>query len=86
MNRDVCMHFNPVDLPCAKCKEPPALRYIPADTAKCAGNPIKRECETCLRKLLPVHPDAHRQTYMGPWIIEDEPCPRRWVEDENHHH
>lgn len=21
MNRDVCEHFNPVDLPCDKCKE-----------------------------------------------------------------
>ena len=25
MNRDVCEHFNPVDLPCEKCKQPEAL-------------------------------------------------------------
>lgn len=59
-------------------------RYISADTAKCAGNPTHTECKDCLRRLLPVHPNAFMQTWMGPWVMDDEPCPRRWVEDENH--
>lgn len=59
-------------------------RYIATDTAKCAGNPAHTECKDCLRRLLPVHPNATMQTWMGPWVMDDEPCPRRWVEDENH--
>jgi len=28
MNRDVCEHFTPLDLPCDKCKEPPLPRTL----------------------------------------------------------
>ena len=59
------------------------IRYIPQDNAKCPGNPIKEECETCLRKILPIHPDTYAQVWQGPWVIEDRPCPRRWVEDDH---
>lgn len=60
------------------------MRYIPSDTAKCGGNPVKTECSTCLRKTLPERPGAPYQTYMGFWIM-DTPCPHRWVEDEDRH-
>jgi hypothetical protein len=56
------------------------MRYISSDDAKCVGNPMRDECDTCLRKTLEVHPQAVRQTWIGPWVISDEPCPRRWAE------
>ena len=37
MNRDVCEHFNPADLPCDKCKAEPAqepVAWIYADPDK----------------------------------------------------
>jgi len=55
-------------------------RYISQDTAKCHGNPLHKECEDCLRRVLPMNPDALRQVWVGPWIMDDEPCPSRWVE------
>lgn len=57
----------------------PPVRYIPSDTAKCAGNPVKDECKTCLRFTLPVNPAGHYQTHIGPWL-QDEPCPLKWTE------
>ena len=51
-------------------------KFIGQDTAKCAGNPIKDECKTCLRFLLPVNPESTHQVWMGPWVM-DEPCPSR---------
>lgn len=60
-------------------------RYIPSDVPKCSGNPAKLECDGCLRKLLPEHPNAAYQTYMGFWIM-DTPCPHRWTDDANQHY
>ncbi len=56
------------------------MRYISQDVAKCAGNPLHSECNTCLRKTLPMNPNAMRQVWVGPWVMDDEPCPSRWVE------
>lgn len=56
MNRDVCEHFNPVDLPCDKCKreamtQPTALFL--ADILEDAGKPadIAEKCASELRRL-----------------------------------
>lgn len=56
------------------------MRYIPADVAKCEGNPALRECNDCLRRILPVHPESIRQVYMGTWVIDGEPCASKWTE------
>ena len=50
MNRDVCEHFTPVDLPCDKCKQPTALRL--ADRLRDGwGLELRREAEAELRRL-----------------------------------
>ena len=84
MNRDICEHLVPTDLHCDHCadKQAATVRYIPNDTAKCLGNPLLEECNDCLRKKLLVRPGSYRQVWVGPWIKE-EPCPHRWIEDEN---
>lgn len=53
------------------------MNYEPSDFARCAGNPCFDYCKACKRNLKnsPVHPEATRQYYMGPWIMEDERCP-----------
>lgn len=56
-------------------------RYIASDDAKCAGNPLRYECDDCLRKILPVHPKSTRQLWLAVWMMGD-PCPSRWVENE----
>jgi hypothetical protein len=62
------------------------MRYIPSDTAKCAGNPSLPECSECLRMTLPMNPDAQRQVWIAAWVIKDQPCPSRWREyDESQH-
>lgn len=49
MNRDVCEHFNPIDLPCDKCK-PEALRL--ADALEMSSNHgMRREAAAELRRL-----------------------------------
>ena len=64
---------------CNQGRSPCDCQFISQDTAKCAGNPEHAECKQCLRYLLPVNPNASRQVWMGPWIM-DEPCPSRMVE------
>lgn len=56
------------------------MKYISQDDAKCAGNPESDACTDCLRKTLPVNPDALRQVWVAPWLMRDDPCPSRWVE------
>lgn len=52
MNRDVCEHFNPVDMPCDKCK-PEALRL--ADALEMSSNHgLRREAAAELRRLAAV--------------------------------
>jgi hypothetical protein len=46
---------------------------LSADTARCAGT-HRNECNQCMRRLSPSH---ERQVWMGPWVMEDEPCPYR---------
>jgi hypothetical protein len=58
-------------------------RFINADEAKCASNPLHEECKDCLRNVLPVNPASLRQVWVGPWVIDDEPCPSRWVRSED---
>jgi hypothetical protein len=50
------------------------MNYLPNDVARCAGA-HKPECEDCLRniKVSPLHPDAFRSVWIGPWVL-DEPC------------
>jgi DMSO/TMAO reductase YedYZ molybdopterin-dependent catalytic subunit len=57
-------------------------RYIYQDEAKCYGNPLHDECGTCLRKTLPTNPASVRQVWIGPWVLDDEPCPSRWTEEQ----
>lgn len=60
--------------------------YMPSDVAKCAGNRMRSDCNSCARLLLPVHPEAVRQSWMAPWEM-DGSCPSylrdpretRWV-------
>lgn len=49
------------------------IPVLSADTARCAGS-HRPECADCLRRLSPPH---ERQVWMGPWVIEDEPCPSK---------
>jgi len=53
------------------------MRYEAQDFARCAGNPCFAYCKQCKRNVFnsPVDPDAMRQWYMGPWVVEDEKCP-----------
>ena len=53
------------------------MRFEAQDFARCAGNPCFDYCKACKRNVFnsPVNPDAMRQWYMGPWIIEEERCP-----------
>lgn len=48
--------------------------YLAADCAKCAGNPTRQECKTCLRFLLPAHPETSRQVWIAPWELTGS-CP-----------
>jgi hypothetical protein len=50
------------------------MTYLPNDVARCAGA-HKPECEDCLRniKVSPLHPDAFRSVWIGPWVL-DTPC------------
>lgn len=55
-------------------EQEPRWRVLPRDVARCGGNPIKVECDTCLRKLSPPNRDS--QTWIGFWILEER-CPYR---------
>lgn len=57
------------------------MNYLPQDFARCMGA-HKKECESCKRnaKINPPHPQAQRQTWIGPWVL-DTPCESR-VEKE----
>ena len=54
------------------------MRYESQDFARCASS-HREECTTCLRnvRISPVAPDAQRQVWIGPWVIENERCPSR---------
>lgn len=53
------------------------MNYEPSDVARCAGNPALGYCAQCKRKIenSPFHPEAMRQWWLGPWVVEDQPCP-----------
>lgn len=57
MNRDVCEHFNPVDLPCDKCNsvqkstQPEALRLADALDAYCTPQDVSEQAAAELRRL-----------------------------------
>jgi hypothetical protein len=52
-------------------------KYMPDNFARCAGA-FKDECKTCkrLESNAPFHPTTTRQTWIGPWVLEDA-CPSR---------
>ncbi len=56
------------------------MSYLPNDVARCAGA-HKPECEDCLRniKVSPLHPDAVRSVWIGPWVLET-PCVSRMTD------
>ena len=47
-------------------------KYMPDSFARCAGA-FKDECKTCkrLESNAPFHPTTTRQTWVGPWVLED---------------
>jgi hypothetical protein len=65
-----------VALRCLYCKEE-HMTYKPSDFARCNGNPALGYCPQCKRnvKNSPVHPEAMRQCWIGPWVVEELPCP-----------
>ena len=53
------------------------MQHEPQDFARCNGNPSLGYCQQCKRnvKNSPVHPEAMRQCWIGPWVVEELPCP-----------
>lgn len=53
------------------------MSYLASDFARCASNPLRSECSTCMRNvnISPVKPDT-RQVWIGFWIL-DTPCVSR---------
>lgn len=53
------------------------MNFKPQDFTRCAGNSAFVYCKACQRNVAnsPVNPQADRQWYMGPWVMEDEKCP-----------
>lgn len=51
--------------------------YLPQDVARCEGT-TRDECNTCKRnvRISPVHPEAFRQVWIGPWVGHGI-CPER---------
>ncbi len=51
------------------------MNYLPQDFARCEGT-HREQCQSCLRnvRISPVHPEALRQVWIGPWIGHG-PCP-----------
>ena len=47
------------------------------DFARCAGNPALGYCPQCKRnvKNSPFPPGPSRSWWLGPWVVEDVPCP-----------
>ena len=45
--------------------------------ARCAGNPALGYCPQCKRnvKNSPFSPGPSRAWWLGPWVVEDVPCP-----------
>lgn len=45
--------------------------------ARCAGNPALGYCPQCKRnvKNSPFPPGFSRAWWLGPWVVEDVPCP-----------
>lgn len=45
--------------------------YEPMDFARCAGA-HRAECDECRRNVQnsPVYPEAPRQVWTGPWVLE----------------
>ena len=62
------------------------MNYKPQDFARCMTNPLLDQCKQCARNvhMNPVHPEAMRQVWIGPWVGHG-PCPNGdfvEVEDE----
>lgn len=45
--------------------------------ARCAGNPALGYCPLCKRnvKNSPFPPGPSRAWWLGPWVVEELPCP-----------
>lgn len=54
-----------------------SISYLARDIARCAGNTLHDECNTCLRnvKNSPAHPNGY-QVWIGFWVL-DTPCASR---------
>lgn len=52
------------------------MNYLPSDYARCFSTPGREQCKTCQRNInnSPLHPDAARSVWVGPWVLEG-PCP-----------
>lgn len=77
MNRDVCEHFTPVDLPCEKCKsasvqkstQPEALRLANLLDNQVTPEGIEHEAAAKLRRL---HEEVHEQCRLNGMGAERE--------------
>lgn len=61
------------------------MKYLAQDFARCESNPLLDQCKQCARNvhINPVHPEAMRQVWIGPWVGHG-PCPNGdFVEKEN---
>lgn len=68
MNRDVCEHFNPIDLPCDKCKAEPVQEPVALDWLHKWANQDDGEPETqwhegyeAARRVVQIHLTAQPQ-------------------------